>query len=90
MEVKIIEESKNKLIFDVIGESHTVLGALKKELWNDSSVKATGYNMPHPLLLSPRFIVETSGEDPKKVLNSAIKKLEKNVEKLQEQASKEF
>ncbi len=90
MEVKIIEESKNRLVFDVMGESHTILGALKKEIWTDEHAKAAGYNMPHPLLTSPRFVVETDGEDPKKIVQSAIKRLEKEADKLADQASKEF
>lgn len=90
MEVKIIEETKNRLVFDVIGESHTILGALKKEIWTDEHVKSTGYNMPHPLINSPRFVVDTDGEDPKKIVQSAIKKLEKDVDKLADQTGKEF
>jgi len=78
MDVKIIEETSKKIIFDVEGESHTILGALKKELWNDENTKIAGYNMPHPLLTSPRFILQTDDEEPRKIVLSAIKKLQKN------------
>ena len=86
MEIKIVEDGKNRLVFDVVGETHTITGALKKELWNNSDVKATGYNIAHPLINTPRFVVETSGSEPRKVVKEAIKNLKKEVGKLQDQA----
>ena len=86
MEIKIIEDKKNRLVFDVVGESHTLTGALKKELWNDEHIKSAGYNVEHPLLNVPRFVVETDGAEPRKVISSAIKRLQKTFEKLGEQA----
>ena len=67
MELKIVEEKKNKLVFDLEGETYTIVGILKKELYNDEHVKAAGYNVAHPLINVPRFVVETDGEDPKKL-----------------------
>ncbi|MBI2564488.1 DNA-directed RNA polymerase subunit L [Candidatus Woesearchaeota archaeon] len=86
MEVVIVEESKNKLIFDIKGETNTLTGALKKELWNDEHVKTSGYHIDHPLINVPRFIVETDGADPRKTVKSALKRLDKVAEKLKEQA----
>ena len=90
LSVKILDEKKNKLIFEVEGDTHTLAGALTKELWNDSSVKAAGYHVDHPLLGKPVFTVETSGEDPKKAVAAAAKRLSKTAEKLSEQAKKEL
>jgi len=78
MNIKILEDKKNRLIFEIEGESHTFCGILKKELWNDDHVKAAGYHIGHPLVGTLRFVLETDGADPKKTLNSAIKRLEKN------------
>jgi DNA-directed RNA polymerase subunit L len=39
MELKVIEKSKKRLVFDLVGADHTFSGALKKELWNDKSSK---------------------------------------------------
>ncbi len=86
MELKIVEEKKNKLVFDLEGETYTIVGILKKELYNDEHVKAAGYNVAHPLINVPRFVVETDGEDPKKVVRSAIKRLQKQIEKLKDEA----
>ena len=85
MELKILEDTKNKLVFDLLGENQTVLAALSKELWNDEHVKGTGYHIEHPLINTPRFVVETDGENPRKVIQTAIKRLQKAVEKLQDQ-----
>ena len=80
MELKVIEKSKKRLVFDLIGCDHTFSGALKKELWNDKSVNISAYNVEHPLVGIPRFIVETSDKDPEKVLLDAVKRLEKKNE----------
>ncbi len=90
LNVKILDEKKNKISFEIEGDSHTLSAALTKELWNDKSVKAAGYNVDHPLLGKPTFTVETDGEDPKKVVSAAAKRLAKAAEKLSEQASKEL
>jgi len=88
MEVKIIEEKKNKLVFEVPGEGHTLCNALQIELWNDSHVKSAGYNIAHPLINIPRFILETDGADPKKTISAAVKRLTKESAKLKDQAKK--
>ena len=82
MELKIIEENKNKLIIEVIGETHAFCNALKKELWNDKHVKASGYTIEHPLVANPKLIVETDGKDPKKTLIAAAGRLKKSFDSL--------
>jgi len=80
MELKVIDKSKKRLVFDLIGADHTFSGALKKELWNDKSIKISAYNVEHPLIGIPRFIVETEDKEPEKVLLDAVKRLEKKNE----------
>ena len=83
MELKILEEKKNKLVFELKGENHTFCNALKQELWNDKHVKAAGYNIAHPLIGIPKFVVETdSGEKPKKALIEATKRLKNTSDKV--------
>lgn len=77
MELNIIEESKNKIVFELIGEDHTLSNALREELWNDKDVKSAGYNIKHPLISSPRFVLETIKNDPKKTLKEAAKRIKK-------------
>ena len=88
MEIKILEQSKNRLVIDVEGESHTLCNALRKELWNDSHVKAAAYNVKHPLIGIPTIVVETDGEDPKKVLIKAAQKVGKKADEFAKLAKK--
>jgi DNA-directed RNA polymerase subunit L len=77
MKLKILEDKKNKLVFELKGETHTFCNALKHELWNDKHIKIAGYNIAHPLIGVPKFVVETDGnEKPKKALAEAAKRLD--------------
>jgi DNA-directed RNA polymerase subunit L len=84
MEIKVIEESPKKLIFEVKGVGHSFCNALKDELNNDKHVEAAAYRVDHPLVGIPRLIVETDGESPRDVLASAAKRLMKLNEKAAE------
>jgi DNA-directed RNA polymerase subunit L len=81
MEMNILEESKNKIIFELIGEDHTFCNALRDELWEDKDVVSASYNIKHPLISAPRFIVETKKNDPKKTLKDASERIRKNNDK---------
>ncbi len=80
MELRVIESTKKRLIFDLIGADHTFCGSLKKELWNDKAIKVSAYSVEHPLIGIPRFIVETDDKDPQKALTDAVKRIEKKNE----------
>ncbi|MGV8140906.1 MAG: RpoL/Rpb11 RNA polymerase subunit family protein [Candidatus Woesearchaeota archaeon] len=88
MELKVIEKGKKRLVFDLVGADHTFSNALKKELWNDKSIKISAYNVEHPLIGIPRFIVETDDKDPEKTLLDAVKRLEKKNESFLEDVKK--
>ena len=89
MELNILEEKKNALKFELRGEDHSFCNLLKDELWNDKHVKVATYNIKHPLIGIPMFIVETDGKDPKKVLDDAGKRLSKTLDKFKKDFSKE-
>ncbi|MBW3003224.1 DNA-directed RNA polymerase subunit L [Candidatus Woesearchaeota archaeon] len=82
MELSVLEEGKNKIIVEIKGEDHTFCNLLRKELWNDSHVKAAAYAVDHPQTTEPKMIVETDGkEDPKKALTEAAKRIKKDLDK---------
>ena len=89
MELNVIEQSKGKLIFELKVEDHGFCNVLKDELNKDKHVKGATYNIEHPLVSEPRFVVETDGADPKKVLTDAAKRLSKTVDKFKTQYKKE-
>ena len=88
MEVKIKNETKNRLEFDIDGATHTFANILKEELWNDEKTKNVGYSQEHPLINTQKFILETDGSEPKKVIISAIERIKKSMSKIKDQASK--
>lgn len=78
MELNIIEDKKNKMIFEIIGEEHTFCNALTKELWNVNGVKVAAYTIDHPLVGKPRLVVETdTSVEPRKALKQAASNLQK-------------
>lgn len=89
MELNLIEQGKNRIVFELPGTSHTFCNLLKKELLNDSHIKIATYSLKHPLISAPRFIVETDGEDFKKVLTAASSRIQKMNAKFLESFKKE-
>lgn len=90
MEIKILEDKKNKIIFESEGLGHTFCNVLKKELWNDGHVKVATYSVRHPLVSNPKMIVETDGSlTAKNALLAAVQRLKKASEKFKKEFSKE-
>lgn len=75
MELKVIEEGKDKLKIEVKMEGHTFCNLIRDELWNDKSVEAAGYNVEHALVSEPRLLVH--GSSPIKSLQNAVERLRK-------------
>ena len=90
MEIKIIQDEKNKLVFEIKGVSHGFCNMLKEQLLQNSDVKIATYKVEHPLVNIPKFLVETTGADPKKCVADAVKKLKSFVEKIHKDFSKEL
>ncbi len=81
MELKVVQQSKNKLIFSLKGEDHTFCNPLIKCLQKVSGVKAAAYTIEHPLERIPKVLVETTGSvSPADALAEAVKEL-KNLNK---------
>jgi DNA-directed RNA polymerase subunit L len=76
MEIKFIEKTKNKALFDLSGVDHTFCNELKEELWNDSDVRISAYKKRHPLVSVPQFLVETTKSDVIDALVAAAKRIE--------------
>ena len=90
LKVNILEEKKNKLRFELDGDTQTIATALTDSLWKDEHVKAAGYTVEHPLVGKPTITVETDGEDVRKSVSAAAKRLAKSSERLREIAAKEL
>ncbi|MFC1775065.1 RpoL/Rpb11 RNA polymerase subunit family protein [Nanoarchaeota archaeon] len=81
MEVKVVENKKNRLVFEAKGDTKVPLEILRSELWDNEHVNAVGVNTEHPLLDKQSFVLETDGTDPKKVITASAKKLTKVLDK---------
>lgn len=89
MEITVLENTKKRLVFTFIGATHTICNSLKDELWNDKNIVAAAYNVDHPLVSQPKFVVETDGkEEPVKAVSSAISRLKKSNKDLNSALSK--
>jgi len=82
MEIKSIEDKKNKFVFEIQGVSHGFCNMLKEKLLEDNHVKTATYRVEHPLVNIPKFLVETDSADPKKTVLSAVAKLKVFSEKI--------
>src|SRR3989338_1116842 len=78
MEIKILDDKKNKIMIEVKGVDHTLCNSIKTELYNDGHVKIATYSIRHPQTSIPQIIVETDGEEsPRNALINAVQRLHK-------------
>ncbi|MEK6983114.1 MAG: DNA-directed RNA polymerase subunit L [Nanoarchaeota archaeon] len=90
MEIKILDDKKNKLIIEVKSADHTLCNAIKTELWNDKHVKIATYSVRHPQISAPQIIVETDGEvSPRNALINSVQRLQKSNGKFRKELVKE-
>jgi DNA-directed RNA polymerase subunit L len=90
MELKILEETKKKIVLKIEGTGHSFCNALVEEVWKDEEVDIASYTIRHPLVGVPELVVEMKSGDPKKALIDAAKRLEKANEKLRSEFVKEL
>ncbi|MCH8003061.1 MAG: DNA-directed RNA polymerase subunit L [Nanoarchaeota archaeon] len=88
MEIDVVDDKKNRFVFEIEGMGHTYLNILKNELWNDSHVKVATYAIKHPQVSKPKFILETDGDaSPRAALGSAVGRLKKLTERFKKEMS---
>lgn len=77
MEIKVLENQKNRLHFEIVGETHTLANLITKELWLDDDVTVSGYNLKHPQTAHVSLLIESTKKDPKKILLETLTALKK-------------
>ncbi len=84
MEVKVIEETDDEFVFEVIGEK-TILNPLKERLLKQEQVDYAGWNVAHPMLANPRFTLRVHEGSPRDIVVTAIRELQDDIAGLKEQ-----
>jgi DNA-directed RNA polymerase subunit L len=75
-EMKILEETDNKIVVAFKGETHTLLNALRKVANSIKGVKKASYFIDHPLKMNSIFELETDNSiRARDALIEAFKKL---------------
>ncbi len=85
MELIPLEQSKNRLKFELKGEDHSFCNILKKELWHDKNVEISGYMVEHSLVSQPVFTVQVKSGEAKRAVLDAAERLKKLTKDLREQ-----
>jgi len=85
MELVSLEQSKNRLKFELKGEDHSFCNILKKELWHDRNVEISGYMVEHSLVSQPVFTVQVKSGEAKRAVLDAAERLKKLTKELREQ-----
>lgn len=77
MEVKVLKRTEQELRLEVIGESHTLLNLIQRELVKDPEVEIGGYDVVHPLerpVRSVLYIRTRGAKRPEEALFQAIER----------------
>ena len=72
MKLRLLEKDKDKIVFEVSGETHTFLNLLRENAWIVGSKQAS-YVIEHPYLSEPKFTVKA--DDPIKILSDASQRI---------------
>ncbi len=87
MEIKVIKDEKNNLVVEL--DNQTIAELLRVYLNRDSDVEFAAWKRQHPD--NPViFEIKTSGKDPKKIIDSTISLIEKELLKLSDDFKKEL
>jgi len=85
MEIKILETTKDRTEIEIA--NLTIIELLRTYLNKNSSVTFAAWKREH-ITKNPILLIKTKGKDSKKVLNDAIKDIEKDLDKISKEFSK--
>ncbi|MBU0530253.1 MAG: DNA-directed RNA polymerase subunit L [Candidatus Aenigmatarchaeota archaeon] len=72
MKLRVVENKKDKLRIEVVGESHTLLNLLRETAWKEGAEQAS-YIVEHPYMSNPELIIRSN--NPKNVLSSTAQSI---------------
>ncbi|MEM2637370.1 MAG: DNA-directed RNA polymerase subunit L [Candidatus Korarchaeota archaeon] len=90
MDIEVVEQTKNKIVLKIIGETHAFCNLLRHEIAKDKNVIQVGYQVPTPLKDESIFILTVEKGDPLSILKKAVQSVIKKIELAKAQAEKLF
>jgi DNA-directed RNA polymerase subunit L len=85
MEINVLKKEKSEIIFEI--DNVTIAEILRVYLAEDSSVDFVAWKREH-LTKKPVVKIKTSGKDAKKILDSAVDSVTKDLDKVLEDFKK--
>ncbi len=82
MKPKVIDSKKDLLKLSFQEKDQGFINLVKDQLWKDKATTFAGYRVTHPQVGTLEFTLKTKGKDAKKVWNSAVDALSKQVDEL--------
>jgi len=80
MELKVLEEDKNKIKILIEGEKTTICEWLRKRLSAKEEVAFVGYRILHPMERKIEFYLETKKDNAREVLINTLQEMIKEVQ----------
>ena len=88
MEVEITKSDKNELRLKFNEIDQGFLNLVKLAVWEDSATQMAGFNIDHPVVGYPIFILKTKGKSAKDVWNKALESVNKQISTFESQIKK--
>jgi DNA-directed RNA polymerase subunit L len=90
MRLNVIESEAKRLIVELVDADHTVLLLVRDQLEKDSDVKTVTFAIDHPLVGTPKLVVETTRKKPQTAILDAIKELKEELGDVEAQLEKQL
>ncbi|MEM7826874.1 MAG: RpoL/Rpb11 RNA polymerase subunit family protein [Candidatus Aenigmatarchaeota archaeon] len=82
--INIIKDENEKMIIE--SDDLTAISLINEYLWHVKGVRFAGFAREHPFLTKPKLVI--NAVNPRLAINSAIKKILKDIDDLKEQLKK--
>ena len=88
MDVETVKSEKNELRLKFSEIDQGFLNFIKSAVWEDSATQMAGFNIDHPMVGHPTFILKTKGKSAKDVWNKALESANKQISTFESQIKK--
>lgn len=90
MRLNMLESEPKRAVVELVGADHTVLLLVRDQLEQDSDVKTVTFAIDHPLVGTPKLVVETTRKKPQTAILDAIKALKDELSDVEGQLEKQL